>query len=209
MKKIVAILGALMRVASAASAQNILGGILNSVTGGNVGETVGNVLSSVLGGGQVDLTGTWNYGGVGAAVRSDNILSTVAGNAAVSTIETKADNILAKAGIAPGAATFTFNQDGTFSFKAGRLPAITGTYVQNGNAITMKFGRQLTFLQLDGTVSATTNGCKVLFNGEKFMTFAQKVIEYAKKITTSYGVATVGNILTTAKSVDAGFKLTR
>ena len=209
MKKIAAILGSLMLVASAANAQNILGNILNSVTGGNVGETVGNVLNSVLGGGQVDLAGTWNYGGVGAAVRSDNILSTVAGNAAVSTIETKADNILAKAGIAPGAATFTFNQDGSFSFKAGRLPAITGTYVQNGNAITMKFGRQLTFLQLDGTVSATTNGCKILFNGEKFMTFAQKVIEYAKKITTSYGVATVGNILTTAKSVDAGFKLTR
>ena len=209
MKKIAAIFGSLMLVASAANAQNILGNILNSVTGGNVGETVGNVLNSVLGGGQVDLAGTWNYGGVGAAVRSDNILSTVAGNAAVSTIETKADNILAKAGIAPGAATFTFNQDGSFSFKAGRLPAITGTYVQNGNAITMKFGRQLTFLQLDGTVSATTNGCKILFNGEKFMTFAQKVIEYAKKITTSYGVATVGNILTTAKSVDAGFKLTR
>ena len=209
MKKIAAILGSLMLVASAANAQNILGNILNSVTGGNVGETVGNVLNSVLGGGQVDLAGTWNYGGVGAAVRSDNILSTVAGNATVSTIETKADNILAKAGIAPGAATFTFNQDGSFSFKAGRLPAITGTYVQNGNAITMKFGRQLTFLQFDGTVSATTNGCKILFNGEKFMTFAQKVIEYAKKITTSYGVATVGNILTTAKSVDAGFKLTR
>ena len=209
MKKIVAILGALMLVASAASAQNILGGILNSVTGGNVGETVGNVLSSVLGGGQVDLAGTWTYGGVGAAVKSDNILSNVAGNAAISTIESKADNILAKAGVTPGAATFTFNQDGTFSFKAGNLPAISGTYVQNGNAVTMKFGRQLTFLQLDGTVSAATNGCKILFNGEKFMTFTQRLIEYARKITTSAGVATVGNILSTAKSVDAGFKLTR
>ena len=209
MKKIVAILGALMLVASAASAQNILGGILNSVTGGNVGETVGNVLTSVLGGGQVDLAGTWTYGGVGAAVKSDNILSNVAGNAAISTIESKADNILAKAGVTPGAATFTFNQDGTFSFKAGKLPAISGTYTQNGNAVTMKFGRQLTFLQLDGTVSAATNGCKILFNGEKFMTFTQRLIEYARKITTSAGVATVGNILSTAKSVDAGFKLTR
>ncbi len=209
MKKIVAFLGSLMLVASAASAQNILGGILNSVTGGNVGETVGNVLSGVLGGGQVDLAGTWNYGGVGAAVKSDNILSSVAGNAAISTIENKADNILAKAGVTPGAATFTFNPDGTFSFKAGKLPAISGTYTQNGNAITMKFGRQLTFLQLDGTVNAATNGCKILFNGEKFMDFTQRLIEYAKKITTSAGVATVGNILTTAKSVDAGFKLTR
>lgn len=209
MKKYAAILGALTLFASAAGAQNVLGGILKSVSGGNVGETIGNVLTGVLGGGQVDLAGTWNYGGVGAAVKSDNILSSVAGNAAVSTIETKADNILAKAGIAPGAATFTFNQDGTFSFKAGRLPAISGTYVQNGNAVTMKFGRQLTFLQLDGTVSAATNGCKILFNGEKFMDFAQRLIEYAKKITTSAGVATVGNILTTAKSVDAGFKLTR
>ncbi len=208
MKRIATLLGAMMLFASAAGAQNILGGIISSIGSGNVGETVGNVLSSVVGV-PVDLTGTWTYGGVGAAVKSDNILSNVAGNAAISTIESKADNILAKAGISAGAATFTFNQDGTFSFKAGRLPAINGTYVQNGSAVTLKFGKALTFLQMDGTVSAATNGCKILFNGEKFMDFAQKVIEYAKKITTSYGVATVGNILSTAKSVDAGFKLTR
>jgi hypothetical protein len=208
MKKIVVILGSLMLFASAASAQNILGGILNSVAGGNVGEAVGNVLSSVVGS-SVDLTGSWTYGGVGAAVKSDNILSTVAGNAAIGTIESKADNILAKAGITAGAATFTFNQDGTFSFKAGRLPAIGGTYVQNGSNVTLKFGKVLSFIQLDGTVSGTSNGCKVLFNGEKFMNFAQKLIEYAKKISTSQGVATVGNLLSTAKSVDAGFKLTR
>ena len=197
-----------MLFASVAGAQNVLGGILNSIGSGNVGETIGNVLSGVVGS-TVDLTGTWTYGGVGAAVKSDNILSTVAGNAAISTIESKADNILAKAGVSAGAATFTFNQDGTFSFKAGRLPAISGTYTQNGNAVTMKFGKALSLLQLDGTVSATANGYKILFNGEKFMSFAQKVIEYAKKITTSYGVATIGNILSTAKSVDAGFKLTR
>ena len=208
MKKIVVILGSLMLFASAASAQNILGGILKSVAGEKAGEAIGNVLSSVVGG-SVDLAGNWTYGGVGAAVKSDNILSTVAGNAAISTIESKADNILAKAGVSAGAATFTFNQDGTFTFKAGRLPAISGTYTQNGNAVTMKFGKALSLLQLDGTVSATANGCKILFNGEKFMSFAQKVIEYAKKITTSYGVATIGNILSTAKSVDAGFKLTR
>ena len=133
----------------------------------------------------------------------------MAGNAAISTIETKADNILAKAGVKPGAATFSFNQDGTFSFKAGKLPAISGTYVQDGNKVTMQFGKALKLLKLEGTVNATADGCKILFNGEKFMGFAQRVIEYAKKITTSAGVATVGNILSTAKSVDAGFKLTR
>lgn len=209
MKKLALILGSLMLMASTAGAQNILGGILNSIGSGNVGETISNVINSVTGGGAVDLAGTWNYGGVGAAVKSDNILSNVAGNAAVGTIESKADNILAKAGVVPGAATFTFNPDGTFAFKAGRLPAINGTYVQEGNAVTMKFGKALSFLQLNGTVTPTTNGCKILFNGEKFMNFAQKLIEFAKKITTSYGVATIGNILTTAQRVDAGFKLTR
>ena len=208
MKKIVVILGSLMLFASAASAQNILGGILKSVAGEKAGEAIGNVLSSVVGG-SVDLAGNWTYGGVGAAVKSDNILSTVAGNAAISTIESKADNILAKAGISAGAATFSFNKDGNFTFKAGRLPAISGTYVQNGNNVTLKFGKALSLLQMDGTVSATADGCKILFNGEKFMTFAQKVIEYAKKISTSQGVATVGNLLSTAKSVDAGFKLVR
>ena len=208
MKKIVVILGSLMLFASAASAQNILGGLIKSVAGEKAGEAIGNVLSSVVGG-SVDLAGNWTYGGVGAAVKSDNILSTVAGNAAISTIESKADNLLAKAGISAGAATFSFNQDGTFTFKAGRLPAISGTYVQNGNNVTLKFGKALSLLQMDGTVSATADGCKILFNGEKFMTFAQKVIEYAKKISTSQGVATVGNLLSTAKSVDAGFKLVR
>ena len=208
MKKIVVILSSLMLFASAAGAQNILGGLIKSVAGDKAGEAIGNVLSSVVGS-SVDLTGDWTYGGVGAAVKSDNILSTVAGNAAISTIESKADNILAKAGISAGAATFSFNQDGTFTFKAGRLPAISGTYVQNGNNVTLKFGKALSLLQMDGTVSATADGCKILFNGEKFMTFAQKVIEYAKKISTSQGVATVGNLLSTAKSVDAGFKLVR
>ena len=208
MKKIVVILSSLMLFASAAGAQNILGGLIKSVAGDKAGEAIGNVLSSVVGS-SVDLTGDWTYGGVGAAVKSDNILSTVAGNAAISTIESKADGILAKAGISAGAATFSFNQDGTFTFKAGRLPAISGTYVQNGNNVTLKFGKALSLLQMDGTVSATADGCKILFNGEKFMTFAQKVIEYAKKISTSQGVATVGNLLSTAKSVDAGFKLVR
>lgn len=208
MKKIVVILGSLVLFASAAGAQNILGGLIKSVAGDKAGEAIGNVLSSVVGS-SVDLTGNWTYGGVGAAVKSDNILSTVAGNAAISTIESKADGILAKAGISAGAATFSFNQDGTFAFKAGRLPAIKGTFVQDGNKVTLKFGKVLSFLSLDGTVSATTDGCKVLFNGEKFMAFAQKLVEYAKKISTSQGVATVGNLLSTAKSVDAGFKLVR
>lgn len=208
MKKIVVILSSLVLFASAAGAQNILGGLIKSVAGDKAGEAIGNVLSSVVGS-SVDLTGDWTYGGVGAAVKSDNILSTVAGNAAISTIESKADGILAKAGISAGAATFSFNQDGTFSFKAGRLPAIKGTFVQDGNKVSLKFGKVLSFLSLDGTVSATTDGCKVLFNGEKFMSFAQKLVEYAKKISTSQGVATVGNLLSTAKSVDAGFKLVR
>ncbi|MDY6444036.1 MAG: hypothetical protein SPK76_03295, partial [Bacteroidales bacterium] len=63
MKKLAAILGSLVLFASAAGAQNILGNILNSVSGGNAGETISNVLTGVLGGGQVDLAGTWNYGG--------------------------------------------------------------------------------------------------------------------------------------------------
>jgi len=199
-----------MLFASTASAQGILGAIKDAVSGngGGVVDAITNVIAGVTGA-TTNLVGTWTYGGVAAGVRGDNILSTVAGNAAVSTIETKADEILGKAGVVPGAATFTFNQDGTFSFKAGRLPAITGTYVQEGNNVSFSFGKSLKFLKLNGTVSAASNGCKILFNGERFMTFAQRVIEFAKKITTSAGVATVGNILSTAKSVDAGFKLSR
>ena len=52
-----------------------------------------NVASSVISV-PADLSGTWTYQGVGAAVKSDNMLTAAAGNAAISTVESKMDKAL-------------------------------------------------------------------------------------------------------------------
>lgn len=210
MKKILIIAASLLLAASVANAQNgLLNALKSAVSGSSVSDVVSNVVSGVTSSAQtVNLAGKWTYNGVGAAVKSDNILTSVAGNAAISTVENKLDNVFSKVGVKPGAATFAFNNDGTFAMNAGKL-SLPGTYTQNGNSVSLKFGKALTYLTMDGTVSSTTDGCKLLFNGEKFLTFTQKVVNYAKKITTSASVTSVANILATAKSVDAGFKLSK
>ena len=166
-----------------------------------------NVASSVISV-PADLSGNWTYQGVGAAVKSDNVLTAAAGNAAISTVESKMDKALSRIGLKKGSATLTFSQDGSFALKFGKVN-LPGTWTQEGTAVTIKFGKVFSYLQLDGTVTATTDGCKVLFNGEKFLEFTKKLAEYASKISSNSTIKSINSLLSTAKSVDVGFKLSR
>lgn len=208
MKKTLSIVCSLLLIATAANAQNLLNALQKAANSSSVSDAVSSVVSDITSASSsVDLTGTWTYSGVAASVKSDNILTTVAGNAAVSTVEKKVDNILAKAGIQSGSASFTFSIDGSFVMTTANSLKFSGTWTQTDAAVTLKFGKALTYLQLDGTVSGTSNSCEVLFDGQKFLAFAQKVVSAANKITTSSGIAGISSVLSTAKNVDAGFSL--
>ena len=179
MKKIITIAVLTAAVAVSANAQSVLGGLLGV---GNTSSTVGTILTNLAGAvysAPVSLNGTYAYNGVAiSASKSDgNVLSSLAGTAVTSGIESKADEYLAKVGIKPGAMTFTFNaEDNSFVLNCGPL-SLPGTYkVGDGEkTVTLTFGKTMKFLSMVGTLESSLNGAKILFTADKFLEFAKKV----------------------------------
>lgn len=206
MKKIFAILGSLALFGTVASAQQSGGWLdqfLKIAT-----ETVGDVVSGKGSGTTFDIKGTWKYQGVAIGASSENVLANVAATASTGKIEQQADNLLAKAGIKAGAATFVFKEDGSFVLKASKLN-IPGTWTKDGNKLTLNFAKVVTF-KLVGTIKTTSDGFQVLFNSGKFLDFIKMVLEAVGKYTSNN--ATITSLQTALANVDdlkLGFKLAK
>ena len=123
MKKIFAILAAasLLFTATPASAQ-LLGKIFGS--GSSSSSTGSDILSGVLNSvagtvysAPISLNGTYIYNGLAMSTASGdgNLLSNLAGSAISSGIEGRVNGIIEKIGIKPGAMSFTFDSDETFT----------------------------------------------------------------------------------------------
>ena len=138
---------------------------------------------------------------------SDDILSSLATSAGTATIEKKCDELLAKAGIKAGAAVLSFNSDGSFTLKAGKI-SIPGTWTKEGTKLTINFAKLFT-LKLVGTVKATSAGCNILFPADKFVTFIQKVLESVNKVANNATITSIQQTLSNVKGVQLGFKLAK
>ena len=203
MKKIIVILSALVLCASAANAQSWLDSFLKVATE-KVGDVVAGttVVSSAF-----DIKGDWKYQGVAIGATSQDILSTLATNASATTVEKKCDELLAKAGIKAGAAVLSFNSDGSFTLKAGKI-SIPGTWTKEGTKLTINFAKLFT-LKLVGEIKATSTGCNVLFPADKFLTFVQKVLESVNKVANNATLTSVQQTLANVKGLQLGFKLAK
>ena len=201
MKKILTVILAVVLAAGTASAQ---GSLLDKLKG-IANEAASQVLGSVL---KVSLPGTWVYQGSAVDVKAGDTVSTIAANAAVSTLEEKADNLLAKGGVKAGIATFIFKEDGTFTL-TGEKKSLGGTYTfnQETGELAMKFGKILNILNLTGYVKATTEGCEMLFNADDYLAFLQKILSNSKVKNYSESLAAIGTVIEGLTGADAGFKL--
>lgn len=203
MKKVIVILSALVLSATAANAQAWLDSFLKVAT-----EKVGDVVAgSSAVSSAFDIKGNWKYQGVAIGATSDNVLTSVAATAGTGTIEKQCDQLLAKAGIKPGAATLSFNEDGSFLLQSGKL-AIPGTWTKEGTKLTINFAKIFT-LKLVGTVKQTTNGCNILFDADKFLNFIQKVLESVNKVANNATLTSLQNTLANVKGLQLGFKLAK
>lgn len=180
--------------ASAQSFKNILGGAVKAVS-----EAV--TTSDVK-----DITGTWSYQGVALGLESDKALNNIAGGAVSSTVETKIDEYLEKAGIKPGAFSFTFNADSTCSCNFTKMP-VKGTYSINGSEITINLSSALK-VTLTGTVKANSNGIQMLFSLEKYMDFIKAAAEKLEHYDLS-SISSIVNLLQNYKNINIGFKLSK
>ena len=92
---------------------------------------------------QYALAGTWNYTGPGVKFEGGDIASEVGGAALEATVVKQLEKAYAKAGIRPGAGTFTFGKDDdTFTATLGSH-TLSGTYEYDAppHVVTLHFAR--------------------------------------------------------------------
>ena len=117
-----------------ASAQNWLDSLKGVATSAIDKATGGKLTEKAI-------IGTWKYSQPAVKLTSStNALSEVAGAAASSTLQAKIKPYYEKAGIKPGACTFVFKEDGTFSSTFGQRTS-TGKYTFDAktNQISLKY----------------------------------------------------------------------
>lgn len=221
MKKIIVIAASLILSAAAANAQSgLLGALKGALTGdktesasadaatsaaGNVlGTLLGNVISQNV---TVSLPGTWTYNGVSSAIETDNTLTTLAASAYKENLEAKLDGYLKKVGIVPGVATLTFNTDNTFTIVSGAKTIASGTYTYENKALVMKFGKLYNYLTMEGTVTATTGGAQLLFDADKFLSFATKAIKVVGAKSSNSTLKSLSGIIDQVTGLKLGFDL--
>ena len=206
MKKTIALAAAVLMFAAAASAQG-LGGLLGSLGSSGLGDTVSKVIYGFTGNlTAVSLLGNWTYTGSAISFGGDNVLSNVAGAAVSGSAESKVDEYLKKVGITAGAMQFTFNEDLTFSCTVRGIP-ISGTWktYDDGNKVQLQFGKTLKYMNLDGKLVATADGCQMLFNGTKFLNFIKTVMSFVGKQNSTAGA--ISSLAGNYNDMQIGFSL--
>ena len=212
MKKFVTVIALVSALSMPVRAQSLLGGLLGG--GNSTSSTLGNILTGLAGtvySATVSLDGTYTYNGIGVSATSSEggIVANLAGTAATSAMETKADEYLAKVGIKPGAMKFTFNnQDNTFTLNIGGI-SLPGKYkVGDGEkTVTLTFGKTMQYFCMTGTLESTVGGAKMLFP-------ANKAVDFLKKLASKLGEksAEISAITKLADGYDnfkVGFKLSK
>ena len=128
---------ALVAMCGTASAQN-WGDILKGAVTELVDQATGGKATEYM------MAGTWEYAAPGVRLESDNQLAALAGNAMVTTLETKLQSAYNVVGIKEGSHTLTLNQDMTFTMVLGQR-TLNGTYTYDSetHALELLFNTKL------------------------------------------------------------------
>lgn len=182
---------------SAGNLGNVLGSVLGT-TGSTTGTTstasntmgiLGNILSSVLGSGSLsesDVYGTWSYTGSDCVFETENLLMKAGGAVAANKLESEINTQLQKIGIKPGACSFTFNQDKSFSANIGGKQ-ISGTYTLDTANKKIQLSTLFGLGKLTANVAKSGNKLSLLFDSDK----ALKLISIAGSLTGNSAVKTI------------------
>jgi hypothetical protein len=176
--------------------------------------SLGNVISNAAGvvySAPVSLNGTYAYNGIAVSATSSEggLLTNLAGSAATSALETKADGYLAKVGIKPGAMSFTFNSsDNTFTLNVAGI-SIPGTYkVSDGEkTVSLVFGKKLQYLSMTGSLESSLGNVKMVFPVNKAMALIKKLAS-----TLGQSSSELGSLVKLADGYDnfrLGFKMSK
>ena len=204
MKKLVSIFAVAALFSLSASAQGILDKL------GSLGNVISNA-AGVVYSAPVSLNGNYQYNGIAVSATSSEggMLTNLAGSAATSALETKADGYLAKVGIKPGAMKFAFNStDNTFTLNVAGI-SIPGTYkVSDGEkTVSLVFGKKFQYLSMTGSLESSLGNVKMVFPVNKAMALIKKVAS-----TLGQASSELGSLVKLADGYDnfrLGFKMSK
>ncbi len=204
MKKLVSLIFVAAAFSLSANAQSILDKL------GSLGNVISNA-AGVVYSAPISLNGTYTYNGIAVSATSSEggLLTNLAGSAATSAIETKADGYLSKVGINPGAMSFTFNADEkTFTLNVGKL-SIPGTFtVGDGEkTVSLVFGKKFQYLSMTGSLESSLGNVKMVFPVNKAMSLIKKMAS-----TLGQSSSSLGSIVKLADGYDnfrLGFKMSK
>ena len=204
MKKLVSLIFVVAAFSLSANAQSILDKL------GSLGNVISNA-AGVIYSAPISLNGTYTYNGIAVSATSSEggILTNLAGSAATSAIETKADGYLSKVGINPGTMSFTFNADEkTFTLNVGKL-SIPGTFtVGDGEkTVSLVFGKKFQYLSMTGSLESSLGNVKMVFPVNKAMALIKKVASVLGQSSSE-----LGSIVKLADGYDnfrLGFKMSK
>jgi hypothetical protein len=160
------VLGALTQGQQEQGTTNVNGGVLQSL--------LGTLLNSSTTLKQSDLVGTWYFSGSDCIFESENLLMQAGGELAAGKIEKQLDSYLAKVGIKPGACSYAFSSDGTYTATLGNYQ-LAGEYTLDAK------NKTLTMTYLNGVGSTTVhvvksgNSVSLLYEADKLLAMMKKV----------------------------------
>jgi hypothetical protein len=166
MKRVFIVLVALVAMCGSASAQS-LGDFLKGAVTELVDQATGGKATEYM------MTGSWGYTAPAVRLESDNQLATIAGNAMVSTIESKLQSAYNFVGIKPDSFSLTLNEEMTFAMVIGKR-TLSGTYTYNSDthALELLFSSKLLKItSLKGFAHMSGDNLDVVFDCTKLVNF--------------------------------------
>lgn len=190
---------AMVMGAAEVQAQNWLDALKNAATTA-VDKATGGKLTAAT------IYGTWRYAEPGIKLSSsDNALSDIAASAATTSIQQKMATYYEKVGIKPGACSFVFKEDGTFTSTFGqRTSGGTFTFNAESNQLVLKYETGLLKLGAINAFAYMSGGdLQILFPMDNLL-----------KVLTSLGSAsgtlsTITSLLKSYDSVKVGFEFSK
>lgn len=183
-----------------------LGNLLKKAASSDVVNSVINTY--VPGANAVSLPGSWSYTGAAVSLSGETAVSNIAGTAVTSGIENKIDGYLQKIGVKPGAVHITFNGDKTFTSTIFGIN-LSGTWQINDEAkrVTLQYGKVMKYLSMTGTLTRTSEGCEILFDADRFLTFIKSALSFAGKGSTA--ASGLSSLTSSYKGMKLGYKLAK
>lgn len=169
MKRIIVLFFALFTI-SAASAQTFIGLVKDAAT---------EVVDKVTGGKvtEIMLNGTWEYDSPSVRfVKDGDILASAASTLVTEGLESRLTKAYSYIGIKEDAASFTFNDDDTFTAVLGKR-TLNGTYTYDSatHQLVLEFSSILKLGKLNGYAYIDGEELDLVFDCTKFMNFLTKL----------------------------------